>query len=226
MTSADPHRVAPARGTARRRGGLAEKRSAILRAALTVFGRDGYTRASVGAIAQEAEVSTRTLYNHFGSKAQVFLTVIEESATQVRDAQLELIERFMERPPGDPAEDLTVLARAWASPLTRFPDHFALVRQVNAEAGHIPREVVDAWLRTGPQAAMAGLARSMQVIAERIPLHIDDVDAAASHLVLLTGTEITNRSFWGAYQLSDEEVEEIIRSGVHTFLYGYLPRQA
>ena len=56
-----------------------DKRRAILAGALTVFARDGYTRASIDAIAAQAIVSTRTIYNHFQCKAHLFQTVIQES---------------------------------------------------------------------------------------------------------------------------------------------------
>ncbi|WP_424532941.1 helix-turn-helix domain-containing protein [Sphaerisporangium viridialbum] len=56
----------------RPRGGLADKRRAILAGALTVFARDGYTRATTEAISAQAGVSSRTLYNHFQDKARLF----------------------------------------------------------------------------------------------------------------------------------------------------------
>jgi len=64
-----------------------DKRRAILRGALNVFAHDGYTRASIDAVAAEAGVSTRTIYNHFSDKAELFQTVIHESAAQVADAR-------------------------------------------------------------------------------------------------------------------------------------------
>ena len=59
-----------------------DKRQAILRGALSVFSRDGYSRASIDAIAKESEVSTRTLYNHFADKADLFRNVIQASASE------------------------------------------------------------------------------------------------------------------------------------------------
>lgn len=67
--------------------------------ALTVFARDGYMRASVDAIAAEAGVSTRTIYNHFQDKAQLFQTVIQESATRVAEAQIAIIADTCARSP-------------------------------------------------------------------------------------------------------------------------------
>ncbi|MEU7831466.1 TetR family transcriptional regulator [Nonomuraea sp. NPDC049129] len=39
-------------------------RRAIMAGALTLFARDGYTRAGLDAITVEAGVSNRTIYNH------------------------------------------------------------------------------------------------------------------------------------------------------------------
>src|SRR5690349_12123523 len=55
--------------------GNPRKRRAIIAAATTVFLREGYTRASVDAIAAEAGVSKQTVYNHFGDKENLFLSV-------------------------------------------------------------------------------------------------------------------------------------------------------
>ncbi|MFD2415452.1 TetR family transcriptional regulator [Amycolatopsis pigmentata] len=48
-------------------------------------------------IAAEAEVSTRTIYNHFENKEQLFSTVLTERATQVADARDALIDKHGKR---------------------------------------------------------------------------------------------------------------------------------
>ncbi len=53
-------------------------RDSILRAARTVFLRDGY-RVSLAAIAKEPGVVRQTLYNQFGSKEQLFSDVVREA---------------------------------------------------------------------------------------------------------------------------------------------------
>ena len=56
----------------------AQKRRAILAAARTVFMRDGFG-VGLDVIAAEADVSKVTIYNHFGSKDQLFAEVIGSS---------------------------------------------------------------------------------------------------------------------------------------------------
>ncbi|SOB88707.1 TetR/AcrR family transcriptional regulator [Streptomyces sp. 1331.2] len=206
----------------RPRRGLAEKRQAITRAARTVFGRDGYTRASIDAIATEAGVSTRTIYNHFAGKELLFQTVVQESATQVGDAQLDIIDRRLGKVT-DLEADLTAFALAWVAPLTEFADHFGLVRQINAEARHLPKAALDAWQEAGPRRVFAALARRFAELAEEGWLQAPDPGRAATHFVLLTATDVTQRSYWGAYPLDAAETEEIVTAGVQAFLRAYAP---
>ena len=73
----------------------AAKRRSILDGALRVFGRVGYLGASIDMIATEAEVSTRTIYNHFENKEELFSTVLLESSTRVAVAREETVERHL-----------------------------------------------------------------------------------------------------------------------------------
>ena len=66
------------------RQGSPAKRSAIVRAALEVFLREGYARASVDAIAATAGVSKRTIYDYYGDKEQLFLSTLQEPRTRRR----------------------------------------------------------------------------------------------------------------------------------------------
>src|ERR1700759_3340330 len=100
-------------GTRRRPGGRsAEKQEAMLRGGLAVFGRDGYTRAAVDAIAREAGVSTRTIYNHYADKAELFAAVIVASADRVAESQIGTIAQYLD----DDEPDLRAFARVWATP--------------------------------------------------------------------------------------------------------------
>lgn len=207
----------------RARRGLREKREAVMDGALRVFARDGYTRGSIGEIAKEAGVSTRTIYNHFADKDELFREVITASAARVRQAQLAKIERHFAKVT-DLEADLRDFVRDFATSGHAFRDHFALVRQINAEVGHLPPEVIDAWRRSGPQPVKAAVAAALAGLAERGLLETDDPEAAASHLIALTGTEVSTRTFMGALPIADEEVHAIVDAGLAVFLRAYRPR--
>ena len=218
---------------ARARRGAPGKRAAVARAAVAVFARDGYTRAGIDAIAAEAGVSTRTIYNHFAGKEQLFADVVVESATRVAEALIASVERHFATLEDAGAgwgaaeleADLVALGRAWARPLVDFADHFALVRQINAEAAHFPPALLAAWRDAGPRRAERALAGYMQRLADRGRIEVDDASTAARHFTLLVGGEVTDRSYFGAVPLDERETTRVVRAGVRTFLRGHLPRR-
>ena len=183
-----------------------DKRQAILRGALSVFARDGYSRASIDAIAKEAEVSTRTLYNHFADKADLFRNVIQVSAGKAAQDQIAIIERHFHKVT-DLEQDLVAFGKAMGAELGNA-EHFALVRQINAELGHIPAEAIEAWQETGPRKVKRTLA------AELEKLGFADPQRAAVHLMLLTMTG--DPSIRGTRPDEDDIV-----AGVRVFLHGH-----
>lgn len=208
----------------RPRRGLAAKRDAITRAARTVFGRDGYTAAGIDAIAAEAGVSKRTVYNHFTGKEDLFASILHESTRLVAEALTGVIERCLDAPDLDVETGLISLGRAWAAVQTEYADHFALVQRIRAEAAHVPPEILRSWHEAGPKRAQNALALRLRHLADRGVLHIDDPARSAAHFVWLVLGEISARSHYGLAPLSEEEVDELVAAGVRVFLYGCLPR--
>lgn len=200
--------------------GLPEKRRAIAQAARAVFGREGFTRASLDAIATEAGVSKRTIYNHYPDKERLFLSVILEGSALVAATHMRIAERHL-RKILDLEEDLIAFGLEWASSPTAFADHFLLVRTIAAEASRIPSDVLDAWQNAGPRAFQCELARYLRAIADRGLLVVPDANEAANHFNLLTFENVVQKSFYGAIPLAETEVTELVTSGVHAFLRLY-----
>ena len=78
-----------------------DKRTTIMRAAITLFLRDGYSNTSMDAITAGAEVSKATVYSYFGSKEELFEVLIQEGSAAF----------FADFPPlvrhgGEPQEEL------------------------------------------------------------------------------------------------------------------------
>jgi TetR/AcrR family transcriptional regulator of autoinduction and epiphytic fitness len=65
-----------------RRRDKSKKRAIILDGAVDVFIEMGYELASMDKIAETANVSKRTVYNHFGSKENLFQAVVNDFLTQ------------------------------------------------------------------------------------------------------------------------------------------------
>ncbi|MFJ2575350.1 TetR/AcrR family transcriptional regulator [Kitasatospora aureofaciens] len=200
--------------------GRPEKRKAITRAATAVFGREGYVRASMDAIAAEAGVSKRTVYNHFADKETLFLSVALESSGELTEKIRDLVDRHLGKIV-DLRQDLTDFAVDRARAVLSAGDHGALGRAIRAEVANIPADVLEAWLEAGPVASLRDLAERFEALAGRGLLVVDDPALAAEQFTLLTFHGVAERSFWGAVPVPDEEVGRIAALGVDAFLKIY-----
>ncbi|NUR87371.1 MAG: TetR/AcrR family transcriptional regulator [Nonomuraea sp.] len=198
--------------------GQPDKRRAIVAGALALFARDGYTRAGLDAIAAEAGVSNRTIYNHFTDKAELFQTVIQESTERVADTMVDIIDRHLSKV-ADPEADLIGFGLAWLGVLTSdLAPHFALIRQINAEIEHIPPAALALWQERGPGRTRRELAERLRGLAVRGDLALDDPARAAGHLMLLISAD----NLTGPAELHDEAAcTAMVTAGVRAFLYGY-----
>jgi AcrR family transcriptional regulator len=180
-----------------------DKRQDILDAALTVFARDGYTRASIDVIAAEASASTRTIYNHFNDKATLFEQVIRASAERVALRHIAVIDQYL-RKARELEDDLTDFGLAFLSEgVDDFASHFALVRHIQADREHIPARALAAWQDTGPLRVRDHLAATL---ASLTGLTLPDPVLAARQLIGLLS--------------AGDPVEPHIRSAVRLFLHG------
>lgn len=66
----------------------AQRRRQLMDIALRVFAEKGYHAASMDDIAEAADVSKPVLYQHFTGKYELFLTLLDEQLTVVRDAMV------------------------------------------------------------------------------------------------------------------------------------------
>ncbi len=105
-----------------------QKRAAIVAAATRLFAERGFDRVSMATLAEEAGVSTATVYRHYEDKADLFGAVLDA-----------LVEEFLprRREPGPPGDDppLTELCLRYGR-LLSTPRVVGLVRAVvaNSEA--------------------------------------------------------------------------------------------
>jgi TetR/AcrR family transcriptional regulator, mexJK operon transcriptional repressor len=209
-------------GRGRPLGGSEQKRAAIVRAALHLFTRDGFERTSVDAIAAEAGVSKRTVYNHYGDKESLFLSVVSD----FYDSLIGLVEQIINQHLTDvPAEALEehVIAFACDAALmaARSPERAALIRLMISEVPHFPQ------LRTmqmRPRSITAAIAERLTQLSARGLLDVPEPGEAANHLFSLTMGQMNNRSLFGALPLTDAEIRRMATSGARAFLRAYEPR--
>lgn len=194
----------------------ADKQRDLLDGALRVFARDGFSRASIGALASEAGVSTRTIYNQYGNKEALFRAVILDSATAVAERQIDRAATLLDRI-DDPRADLVAFGEAWATPEPETALHFAMVRQVNADAEHIDPTVLAAWQEAGPRRVRDAIAEHLRRHADDGVFAIDDERIAALHLVQLTAGSVDS--------MAGVSSVEMVRAGVDVFLAAYGTQQ-
>jgi AcrR family transcriptional regulator len=199
------------------------KRDDIRRAALTLFVRDGYERTSVDAIAAEAGVSKRTVYNHFGDKENLFLSVVQGTFGRLIGLTDEIIGRHLDgvREPSEVEPALVETLLDVARTITQLPERAALVRLIIAEASRFPT-LVQPWRERGTVTDV--ISSRLTRLADRGLLVFDDPVLATQHLSALTLSQLNTRSLFGTLPLTDAEIEQVIRSGVHVYLQAYAPR--
>ncbi|MFT3776022.1 MAG: TetR/AcrR family transcriptional regulator [Minicystis sp.] len=201
--------------------GSPAKRAAIVEAAKRVFLREGFSRASVDAIAAEGAVSKQTIYNHFGDKERLFFAVIESvqggpSAEQEK-ALDELLAADVE-----PAVALRQLGRKLLGWVFR-EELSALRRLILAEVAHYPQLRL-AWAQGGPLRFMIRLVGYLARETERGRLDVQKPERAARQFVALLSSEAHDVSVYGTLPLSSSQIDAIVDENLEMFLRAYGPR--
>lgn len=212
----------PRSGRGRPVGGSEVKRSSIAQAALRLFLRDGFARTSVDAIAEEAGVSKRTIYNHYGDKERLFLSVVSETYDAMITVMVELMDWYLSDVP-DEAVEASIIAFACEAALlaARSSERSAIIRLMMSEATHFP-ELREVQIR--PRGVTAAIAERLARLAARGLLDVPEPEDAANHLFALTMGQMNNRTLFGALPLSDAEIRRMASSGARAFLRAYRPR--
>ncbi len=187
-------------------------------AARVCFGRDGYGRTGIDAIAEAAGVSPRTIYNHFDGKDELFAAVLLASAGEVAERFSERVARTLHGT--DVVEDLVALGLAFAAQRTDAPEHFAMIGQLRAEAHHFPPSTIARWQRAGPQAVQAELAGRLAELGDRGLLDVTDPRRTAAHFSAIVMAEAMVRPT-GSPPTTPADTERMVRAGVNAFLRGY-----
>jgi TetR/AcrR family transcriptional regulator, mexJK operon transcriptional repressor len=219
VTASGAGRAVTASGAGRAVGGAGPKGEAIAQAALRLFLRDGYERTSVDAIAAEAGVSKRTIYNRYADKENLFLSVLRDTFAGLLEKFDNIAEAYLSQVT-DVERDLTAFFREAVLTLTMAPERIALVRLVLTEAPYFPALVRQ---EMGQRSMHATLARALSRLAEVGSLEIPDPAEAAGHLLALTIDQINSRTMFGVTPISDAEIERILTGGVRVFLSAYRP---
>ena len=187
------------------------KRSAILAAAAEQFRVLGYENASVDSIAALAEVSKRTVYNHFPSKETLFA----ETILQMFESSAGMLELSYRRDLSL-REQLEELMRQKMRSLADR-DFLDLARVAIGEAIHAPERTLPILARLGELEE--GVTRWIRAAQDDGRLKPGDPAFAAT---LLQG-QVKTFAFWpqiamGAAPLTQTEQDRVIDAAVSMFL--------
>ncbi|WP_342569969.1 TetR/AcrR family transcriptional regulator [Paenibacillus sp. FSL R5-0749] len=200
------------------RKGSSDKRAKIIAAARDLFLSDGFERSSVDAIAAKAGVSKRTVYDYYGDKQNLLLTVVEDSSSAV----LDMIEQGI----SDHLSEFTDLKQALilfceqiVASANGSSDYKALIRLVMVEAANLP----DSFLERLDKATEERLIRRFTAFGQDGLLDVPDPEMATKHFTALTFLLVFNQPGQTG-TLEAEQTKRIITEGVRVFLCAYAPR--
>jgi AcrR family transcriptional regulator len=129
----------------RRREQAEATRAAILAAAQRLFERDGYAGTSVAAIAREADVTPRTVYLGFETKAGLLRGVWNRALRGERDEAPVAQQRWFQEVLEEPDPDRTLRLNARNS--RRFKQRSTELLQVVRDAAPLEAEIAGLWDR-------------------------------------------------------------------------------
>ncbi|CAM3786887.1 TetR/AcrR family transcriptional regulator [Nocardiopsis rhodophaea] len=200
--------------------GVTEKRVRILQAGMRVFARNGFQRTSVETVAIAAGVSKQTVYNHFGDKKGLITAVVSTAA----DPLAEEFDTIL----GSTLADCTDLranfedfGRRWVR-LLLGPDTSALRWVMLAESESQP-ELLAAWGEVSQEGALRQIAGRIERLTQIGQLDVPDAWRAARQLRALLLGEAERVSAFGRVALREEEIHELVASGIDIFLRAYAP---
>jgi AcrR family transcriptional regulator len=176
----------------------AERRRALLEAALRVFSDGSYAGATTSEIAREAGVSEPILYRHFASKRDLYVACLEEAWRRIRDRIEEKMEELGPEEgwraigPATMREVKVVLPSLWMQAITEAGQDAEIRRHVR---GHM-REVHDFF---------AEVIRRVQVGGGIHP----DRDPDAEAWIFVAGTLLVSVADRLGGPLRDEDFEAI-----------------
>ncbi len=196
------------------------KRRAIVEAAREVFLARGF-EAGIDLIAQRADVSKVTIYNHFGSKRELFLAVVHDALEEALEQPKSALRTSLEES-DDIREVLVRTARGWVAGMAQ-PQVLALRTLVASEAQRFP-ELGAAWKANGPGPTSAVLAEEFRRRIDLGELDIPDIELALVQLYALVLYPHFAHIAYGE-RIDEKRADELVDRGVDMFLGYYSARR-
>jgi TetR/AcrR family transcriptional regulator, mexJK operon transcriptional repressor len=203
-----------------RRGTEAARSDTLIAAATRVFLRDGYSAASIDKVAQEAGVSTRTIYERFKNKGDLLVSVI--SRLVERDMAIVLATAELERM--ELRQALVTIGRAITGRACD-PQVAALFRIVAAEAHRFPA-LAEKMRGSTKDRVINAVATYFRGQVARGLLELSDPDRAAALFTQMVSAELHEcLLFRSAEDILKLDFRAHVDHVVEIFLNGAAPRR-
>ncbi len=179
----------------------AQRKAALVDAAMAVFSAEGYQASTMDAVAAEAGVTKPVLYQHFPSKRELFLHLLSDVADRMRSVVVEALSDA-----ASPHQQVQFGFRAYFDFVSSYPDQFRLlfgegvrsdgafsreVQQLEREIAAVIAELIT--IEDASPNARLTLAHGLVGLAEATGRHWA---LAADHLDLDTITELVTELAW------------------------------
>jgi TetR/AcrR family transcriptional repressor of mexJK operon len=195
-------------------------RTAVVEAARTLFLRDGYANTTMDAIAVEARLTKRTLYNNYADKDALFTQIVGETLAFAAEFARGLREAFSSSLTGATLRAaLDDLGQRLALGIVR-PEVIALRRLLIGEARTFPalaREYFD----RAPGQVIDALASRFEHLGQIGLLRVKDPHRAAAQFAYLVAGEPLDRAMLVGTVPPKADVVACARDGVETFMARY-----
>lgn len=190
------------------------KRQAIVDAAIAEFREHGFEVANMDRIAARAQVSKRTVYNHFAGKDALFEAIVERLFQSTQD-----LADVAYRPDQPLRQQLVALIQRKLG-MMKDEQFINLARVLIAEAIHTPDRARDMLARLGSKEE--GLTVWVRAAAADGRLEVaDPVFASAQLQALVKGFAFWPQITMGQPPLGDAEQQRVAASTADLFLRSY-----
>jgi TetR/AcrR family transcriptional regulator, mexJK operon transcriptional repressor len=191
------------------------KRNAILLAAARLFLEEGFEPVSMDAIAAAAEVSKRTVYSYFQSKAELFAAIMVAHCNSMGVIVLPDPTKRHE-----PRGVLTDYGRVFVRMITSRRA-VALQRVIFREVERFP-EVGRIFFQNGPQRQLTALADYLRQSHKEGRLHVPDPEGAAFLFLAIVKAPFHLGQLCGLIgDVPDTAIRKAVDSAVDVFLRAY-----
>lgn len=191
------------------------KKEAIIDAAIEVMGERGFA-ASLDEVARRAGVSRQTIYNHYGSKAELARAMAGRRAYEM--SEVFAAPNALERP----EETLAAFARLLLDAVLN-PRGLAIYRMAMASAGTMP-DVAKAIYEAGPKISRRRLADFLNLENAAGRLSCPDPLEAAEFFGGMVLGPFQNAALLGVpVALTETDIEQVAQEVTYRFMRAYAP---